>query len=248
MKSAGHKGVILGSVAKNNKLGRAYAVAVGSYFGGLLNDFAHHLYGVHIDSGFSRSDVYRGADKVGFAKRLRNALDKRVVAACKALLHQSRVAADEVYAKLLSRPVKRVGKSYHVLALAGSRYHADRGNGNALVDDRDTVFALDILAGLDQILCVEHDLVINLSACLVDVLVKAVQQRNTHCDSSHVKVFVVDHIYGFKYILCFKHFIIPLPLLYFMHAVEDVLMHNVDLGVSILADLVEAFAKLLKAE
>ena len=108
---------------------------------------------------------------------------------------------------------------------------------------------LNILACLYQIACTAADFVINLCTSLVDVLVKAVEQRNTHRDCPHVKVFVVDHIYGFKYILGFKHKYIPLKShLNLMHTVKDVLVHNVNFGVGSFAYLVEIVAQLVKSD
>ena len=203
VKRACHERIVLGCVAEYNQLCRADTVAVGGDLGGLPYYFAHHFYGVHIDSGFGRADVDRRADKLGFAESLRNTLDQRIVSACKALLNQRGVAADKVYAELLCRLVKGFGEFYNVLALAGRGYHSNWSDRNSLVDDRYSVFVFDILAGFYKILCRAANLVVYLLASLVYILVHAVEQRNTHCDGPDVKVFVVDHIYGFKYILGF---------------------------------------------
>ena len=58
-------------------------------------------------------------------------------------------------------------------------------------------------AGLDEVLGAAADFVVNLVARLVNILINAVEQRNTHGDGSHVQVFVVNHIDSFQYILGF---------------------------------------------
>ena len=173
--------------------------------GSRFDGFAHHAHGVHVDARLGGADVDRGADEVCLAQRLRDALDQRVVAACKALLHERRIAADEVDAQLLSRLVERVGEAHGVLALTGRRHHADGGDGDALVDDGDAVFLFDVLSCFDQVLGAAHDLVIDLDARLFDVLVETVEQRNTHGDGPHVQVFVVDHMDGFQNVFGFQH-------------------------------------------
>ena len=105
--------------------------------------------------------------------------------------------------KSVSRLVEGVGEFYDSFALAGSRDHADRCDGDPFVDDRDSVLLFDVLACLYEILGAAADFVINLCARLVDVLVNAVEKRDTHGDSSHVKVLVIDHIDSFQYISCF---------------------------------------------
>ena len=109
-------------------------------------------------------------------------------------MYKRAVAADKVYANGIGCSVKSLCEFDRAHAGACRSKHSNRSNGYSLVDDRNTEILADILAGLYKILCIAADLVVNLTARAVDIAVDTVKQRNTHCDRSHVKVFVVDHM------------------------------------------------------
>ena len=72
----------------------------------------------------------------------------------------------------------------------------NRGDGDALVDDRDTVVTLDGLAGGDEILGVGGDLAVNVVASRVDVVRRTVEQRDAHGDGTDVELLLLDHLIG----------------------------------------------------
>ena len=203
VESTCHKRVVFGSVTEYNELCGTDAISVGCNFCSLLNDLTHHLNSIHIDAGFCRTDIYGWTNEIGFAQGLWNTLDKSVVTACKTLLNKSGITADEIYTEFLCGFVKSVGKLDNILALARSGYHTDRGNWNSFMYNRNTIFLLDVFTCFNKVFCISTDFVINLCASLINVLVNAVKQWNTHCNCSYIKVFIVYHIYGFKYISCF---------------------------------------------
>ena len=106
MKGACHKRIILRCVAKDNELCSANAVAVGRFFGRFFDYSAHHAHGVHIYTGFCRTYVDRRTYMVGKAERFGYAFNKRIIAGGKTFVHQSRVAADEVYPDRAGGPFK----------------------------------------------------------------------------------------------------------------------------------------------
>ena len=110
------------------------------------------------------------------AQRLGDSLDKLPVAGGKALLHQRREAAEEVDAAFAGGSLQSLCELDGVPVVAGGKYHSRRGDGDALVDYRDAQLLLDLLARLDEILCLAGYLVINSAAHRVDIAVAAVEQ------------------------------------------------------------------------
>ena len=49
------------------------------------------------------------------------------------------------------------------------------------------------------------DLIVYFFAQSVFILAYAIVKRNTHRDGSDIEVFLVDHAYGFKNVLCINH-------------------------------------------
>ena len=118
------------------------------------DDVAEQFDRVHVDTGFGGAYVDRRADDVGFAQRLRQRADEHLLGRGHGLGDQRRVAADQVDADFLGCAIECVRELDEVLGgLAGAGAdQRDRGDGDALVDDRDAVVAFDGLAGGDQIL------------------------------------------------------------------------------------------------
>ena len=168
MKCARHEGVVIRRVAKDNELCAADAVAVRCDLCRLAHDFTHHPYGIHIDAGLGGTDIDGGADVLCAGERLRNAADERFVPRGKALLHQRRIAADEVDAHSLCRTLKRQ-RVFNRVSPARCADHGDRGNGNTLIDDRDTEFPLDLLSCAHKTLCPARDLIVNAAAGLMEI-------------------------------------------------------------------------------
>ena len=90
----------------------------------------------------------------------------------------------------------RDGGEVLILAARGDLRH--RGDGNALVDDGDTVLALEVLGGLDQMLSRARHVVVDFRAHAVEVLVTATHERNAHGDGPDVEVLFLNHAAGFR--------------------------------------------------
>ena len=70
-----------------------------------------------------------------------------------AFLHKGGIPADEVDAEFMSRLVQRMRDPDAPVPGNPSRHQRDGGHGHALVDDRDPVFLLDLIAGGDKTAC-----------------------------------------------------------------------------------------------
>ena len=111
-------------------------------------------------------------------------------------MHQGGVAPDEVDAHGFGGVVQGFGEAHGGGGGAGPRHHGDGGDGDALVDDGDAVLLGDVLPGLDQVLGVAADLVVDFAGGLVHVGVDAVEKGDAHGDGADIQVLVVDHIDG----------------------------------------------------
>ena len=172
--------------------------------GSLPYHAAHKLYGIHIDTGFGGADVYRGAYKVSSSQSTRHSFDELFVTCAETFLHQSTEAADEVYSHILGNTVKGKGVLYRVSA-AHSNQHGDRCYADSFIYDRNFVFFLYSLAGFNQVFGFFVYFLVNLFAGAVYVAVCTVQERNAHSDGSDVQIFLLNHSYGFHYVIKIQH-------------------------------------------
>ena len=205
VKRARHKGIVLRRVAEYNELCRAEAIVVSGQLGAFADDMTHFGNSVHIDSGFGGADIYRRTHPLRLGKRLRNALDKRVVARTEALMHQRGISAEEIHAHLLCRPVEGVGDLDGILVGTSRRHHRCRSDGNALVYDRNTVLRLYFLTCFYKVSGISANLVVYFAAHSVYVAVGTIEKADTHSYGAYVQIFVLDHMYCFKNIFCIKH-------------------------------------------
>ena len=87
-------------------LQRAAETTGVNFIGGELRRFAdnlaHELHGVHIDAGFGRTDIDRGADVRSFSECLRDRADECLIAGGEALVDEGRETADKIDAGGLS--------------------------------------------------------------------------------------------------------------------------------------------------
>ena len=132
-------------LAKTTSLAQPMPSSVGGELGGAPDGVRHVEHGVHVDAGARGGDVDRRADALGRRERLGDRRDEPAVAVAGALVHERREAADEVDAHLVRGPVERERERRDVLGVGGGRELGDRGDRDALVDDRDAVLALDLL-------------------------------------------------------------------------------------------------------
>ena len=205
MERTRHKRVIINRVGEYDELGAAHRVVVLCQLGRLLDDAPHQADSIQIHARLGRRDVDRRADQIGLGQRLGNGVDEDLITLGKALLHKGGKTADKVYAGRACRAVKRLGKRHIAISVGHRADHRDRGDRNALVDDRDAQLALDLLTGRNQLLRAAGDLIIHLVRKHVDVVAGEVSQRNAHRDRADVKVLLLDHLDGFQNILCVDH-------------------------------------------
>ena len=198
MEAACHERVVVGGIAECHELHATVGVVVCGGVCDVFDDVAEQLDGVHVDAGFGGSHIDRRADNVGFAQRLRQGADEQLFSRGHGLGYECRVAADQVDADLLRRTVKRM-RNFHEVLRALARACADQGNrgdGDALVDDRNAVVAFDGLASRYEILGIRGDLAIDVLTDLVDAVGRAVQQADAHGNSAHVELLLLDHLVG----------------------------------------------------
>ena len=149
MERARHKGIILHSVGKDDQLHAAGSIRIRRRGGNILHRQSAQANRVHVDARAGGSDVDRRADALGGGKRLRQGRDQRAVGGGHALLHQCRIAANVIDARLLRRRVHRARNNHGIAA--GRSHKAGGRDGNALVDNRNAKFAFQRLARFDQI-------------------------------------------------------------------------------------------------
>ena len=93
-----------------------------------------------------------------------------------AFLNKRRIATDEINAERMGCLVKRQGIFDVILIVRSSGNQGNRRYRDALVDDRNSVFFLNLFTDLDEILGLGRDFVVNLPASFVAVRVDAVKQ------------------------------------------------------------------------
>ena len=68
VKRAGHKRIVFRRVAEDYQLCSADALPVACQLRRFLDHVAHHLHGIHVDTGFCRTDIDGRADEVRFSE------------------------------------------------------------------------------------------------------------------------------------------------------------------------------------
>ena len=79
MESTGHKGIIIGGIAEDDKLGAAERISVGRALGCFFNRASHEAHCIHVDASPGRSDIDRAADTVCHGQSLRYGFDQESV-------------------------------------------------------------------------------------------------------------------------------------------------------------------------
>ena len=257
MEAAGHERIVVRSVAERHEFDAAIGVVVGGGVRDVLDDVAEQFDGIHVDTGFGGAHVDGRAYDVGFGQRLRQGADEHLLGRGHGFGDERRVSADQVHADLLGRAVERVREFDEVLGgLAGAGAdERDRGDGDALVDDRDAVVAFDGLAGGDQILGVGGDLAVDVVGDHVHVGVGAVEQRDAHRDGADVELLLLDHLIGLMDLHDVQHVRVPFGTIFGLdgcvancqagqpsdavHLGEDLLALAADLDADLLAEGVQ---------
>ena len=194
---ARHEGVVADCVGEDDELGAAEAVCVRGQVSGGADGFTHELDGAHVNAGAGGSDVYGGADHVGFCERSRDGADQLFVGGGHALVDEGAEATDKVHADCLSCRVEGAGEFYVVLIAGGACHQCDGGDGDALVDDRDAEFSFDTFADADEVCGAAGDLVVDFATGYFAVGVGAVEQGDAHGDGANVELLLLDHSDGF---------------------------------------------------
>ena len=177
MEAAGHERVVVRGVAERHKLHATVGIVISGGVRDVLDDMAEQFNGIHVDAGLGGAHVHGGTHDVRFGKRLRQGTDKHLLGRGHGLGHECGVAANQVDADLLGRAVECMCDLDKILgALAGAcADQGNRGDSDALVDDRDAEIAFDGLAGGHEVLGVRGDLVVDVLADLVDAVGGAIQ-------------------------------------------------------------------------
>ena len=110
-----------------------------------------------------------------------------------ALLDECREAADEVDADFLGGAVHRLSDRHVRVSLAGIGRDGNRRDRDALVDDRDAVLRLDVLARLHEEFRRLRDLVVHVLAELIDIRMRTVAQRDAHRDRADIELVFRNH-------------------------------------------------------
>ena len=188
-----HEGVIAHGVGKDHELGAANGAAVLGQLGGLLDHAAHLRGGVHVDAGAGGGDVDRRADQVGLRQCFRNGANKGLLRGGRALFYERGVAADEVHAGFGCRAVE-CASDVHGVSLDAGGDEGDRGDGDALVDNRNAEFGLDALADLDELASAAGDVVVDGLGGGLHGGASAAQEGNAHGDGANVEAVLLDHL------------------------------------------------------
>ena len=166
MEGTSHKGIVVGSVAQDNKLGTTDGHTLLGLLSSLTHNVAHKTHGIHIDTSLCRTDINRATNKVGLGKRLRNRAYHKFIAMSHSLGNDSRITTKKVHAYSLGCTVESACKLHIVVGcLAGITTHkSNRSNGDALVDDRHTKLLRNLLACAYKILGKACNLVVYIIA------------------------------------------------------------------------------------
>ncbi len=191
-----HEGIVLHRVAEHHQLRAAQPAVVRRGRGGVFDRLAHQPHGVHVDARPGGAHVDRGAQKVRDGQRLGDGFDQPPVRLRHGLVHQRRVAADEVHTGSLGGVVQRLRHPHGVLDRAGDQRR--RGHRDALVHDGHADLPLDVPAHFHQMLGLPGDAVVDVVTQLLFVVRHAVKQRYPHGDRAHVQLLVVDHLQGLE--------------------------------------------------
>ena len=210
VEGAGHKGIVLHSIAEHHQLGTAEAALIRGALGQVLDGAAHQGHRVHIDARLRGAHIHTGAHQVGGRQRLRDGGDEFPVGLRHPLLHQGGESANKIDAGGLGGPVQSGGKGRVVLRLRGGSHQGDRGDGDPLVDDGDAELRLDGLSSGHQLFGISGDLVVDRIAGRLRVAAGAGQQGDPHSDGPHIQVLLVDHLDGLHNFVLTEH---ELPLL-----------------------------------
>ena len=194
---ARHEGVVADGVREDDELGAAEAVCIRGQVCGGADGLAHELDCAHVNAGSGGSDVYGGADHVGFCERSRDGANQLLVGGGHALIDEGAEAADEVHADCLRSCVEGTSELYIVLVAGGACHQRDGGDGDALVDDRDAELSFDTFADADEVCGAAGDLVVDFAAGYFTVRVGAVEQGDAHGDGANVELLLLDHSDGF---------------------------------------------------
>ena len=204
MEGTCHERIVFRSIAEYHQLGGTDTLAFLRQFGCFADCLTHHFHCIHVDAGLGGANIYGRTYEIGFRQSPWNCFNQSFVTCTETFVNQSAEAADEVDSYILCHPVQGLG-ILHRVAAAGSHQHGNRCDADSFIYDRNTVLLFDEFTGFHQVLGLAVNLVINLFAGLVDVAVTAVQERNTHGDGTDIQVFLLNHGYGFQYVIHVYH-------------------------------------------
>ena len=193
VESTCHERIVPRGVGKHYQLGTAQGILVTGKLGSTLDNLTHLAHTVHVDASLGRTQVDRGAYHISGSQCLGNGVQQDFIAIGKALFHQCRKTADEVYAHSLGSLVQGLSYRHIRISLACLSSDGNRGYGNALVNDRNTILSLDILTGLYKKFGRFGNLIIHIAAELVNVRMSTITQGNAHGNGAHIQLILRNH-------------------------------------------------------
>ena len=150
MEGSRHERIVARRIRKHHELRTANSLPIPGQLRRALDDLAHLPHAVHIDTGLGRAKIDRRADELRRRQCLRNGIDQRMIASRIALFNKCREAANEIDADLPGSPVHGLSYRHIGVRLAGLSRNRNRRDRYAFMDDRNTVFSLNVLARFDQ--------------------------------------------------------------------------------------------------
>ena len=162
---------------------------------------AHFFHSVHVQPGLCRTNIDRRTDKFRLAQGFGNTVNQSEIPGAKAFMYQSRIPAHKVHARGPGCSIQSFCVTNRIYLWGSSGDHSNGGDGNAFMNNRNTVFTADIFAGFHQVLGTTADFVINFLASFFCIRVDTVEQRNPHGNRTYVQIFVVDHADCFQNIM-----------------------------------------------
>ena len=197
MKGTGHERVVLHSVGEHHQLGTAYRVAAGRALSSGQNAFGHQQHRVHIDASSGRCQVDAGADPLGCCQRFWYRANQPGIGFADAFMHQRRKSANEVHADRRRRLVQGHRHRRKPGRGGGGAGFGHRGHRDALVGNRDAVFARQLLGNWHQLLSGTGQAVIDALGADINILMRTAPYRQPQGYRPDVKIVLGDHCQRF---------------------------------------------------
>jgi hypothetical protein len=111
---------------------------------------------------------------------------------------QGRESADEIHPNRVGGTIQASGQVNVGIGVRAFPDQRDGRDGNASIDDRDTIFPFERIPGADQVLRVAADLLVSALAGACKGAVQAIPQADAHGNGANVQVLHLDHLEGLE--------------------------------------------------